>query len=125
MGSRIVLNRKNLHLHMLKLLILLFTVLVSFSALAQDDCVILISDVVTIDEITGFYNPIIKEANCEWKKFELVIYNRWGNEVQALKAINEKWNTSELPSGSYNYRLTATSMTKQKVEQMGVLTLVK
>jgi hypothetical protein len=109
---------------MLKYILISLLTIASFKVSAQD-CAILINNVVAMDSATGLYTPVIKEANCEWKKYELNIYNRWGNILYNSKAINDVWDVTEVPIGTYYYTLKAMSMTKENIEQAGYITVVK
>jgi gliding motility-associated-like protein len=55
---------------------------------------------------------------------ELVIINRWGNEVYTTKGYNNEWNGSQLNEGTYFYVLKA-NMCGEERKYSGFITIIK
>ncbi len=70
-----------------------------------------------------FYIP---EANLY--KFEIAVYDRWGNRVFYSDNPNFRWNGDSagkrVPSGVYVYVMSASSPRKADIKRSGTLTIV-
>ena len=60
--------------------------------------------------------------------FQLVIFDRWGNEVFASTTAEARWdghwNGQPLPQGAYSYKATATNRYQQGVVKVGSVMLL-
>ena len=60
--------------------------------------------------------------------FQLVIFDRWGNEVFASNTADARWdghwNGQPLPQGAYSYKATATNRYQQAVVKVGSVMLL-
>jgi gliding motility-associated-like protein len=61
------------------------------------------------DQTNDYFSP---RLSCEYDYFNLVIYNRWGQEVFSSNKISVNWdgkaNGIELPSDVYIWKITST-----------------
>lgn len=62
-------------------------------------------------------------------KFELIIYNRWGEEIFSTNNPNVQWdgryNGKDSEQGVYAYKFTASGLGKGETEKSGTVTLVR
>ncbi len=59
------------------------------------------------------------------KKFEISIYNRWGEVVFESENIETRWDASAAPSGVYVYQLHAVSLDNKPFHKTGTLTIIR
>jgi gliding motility-associated-like protein len=65
------------------------------------------------------------------QSFEMVIYDRWGQEIYRSNDITQGWNGKkfntgfEVPIGVYSYTISYTVLPDQELVQMGTITLIR
>jgi hypothetical protein len=80
--------------------------LIGFSQGSEERvCKITAPNVVTLncgDSLGPDYQFRVR-SNCLIQNFELSIYNRWGELLYSSNDIDEYWDASEIPMGTYYY----------------------
>lgn len=65
----------------------------------------------------------------DFQRYEMVIYNRWGEEVFRTEDINQgwdgNWNGNEAPSGSYIYMIRFTDSRSKEHRRKGSFSLIR
>lgn len=64
------------------------------------------------------------------KTLEVIIYNRWGQEITRYDGLNKNWkgessNGNEVPEGTYFYLLRYIDVADRSMEKNGTVTLIK
>ena len=76
------------------------------------------------DLINNTFRPYLQK----FKDFEMVIYDRWGDEMFRTNDINVSWdgkkNNNILPIGVYVYHIKITDLADKKIERTGSITLI-
>lgn len=76
------------------------------------------------DPINNTFRPYLQK----FKDFEMVIYDRWGDEMFRTNDINDYWdgkkNNKILPIGVYIYHIKVTDFANKKIERTGSVTLI-
>ncbi|MCS6904729.1 MAG: gliding motility-associated C-terminal domain-containing protein [Bacteroidia bacterium] len=69
------------------------------------------------------FNDVLEIENIQfYKEAELVIYNRWGQEVFRAKGYQNNWNGDNLPDGTYYYIL---DLKDGKAAMKGYITILR
>lgn len=81
-----------------------------------------------LNDIFQIYGTGIKDVDQALLKFNIVIYDRWGNKVFESNRSDFKWdgvyNGTKLPIGTYVYKLFVEGFNRNKYEDIGTITIV-
>ena len=65
------------------------------------------------------------------KEFELIVYNRWGEQLFISQDISTGWDGNnqetgkKLPEGPYVYSLKGTTIDEEKIDLNGIINLIR
>ena len=77
-----------------------------------------------------FYNEVFAAKGFQIVSLQIIIFNRWGEEVYVIKDLNDSWdgNTKAgtlAPEGVYTYKLRAIDFRQKPIELSGTLMLMR
>ena len=87
--------------------------------------------------VPNVFTPNDDGSNDEWfistqyiSELDVLIFNRWGNEVANIEGINGTWNGKtqngvDVTDGTYFYKYQATALNSEKLTGHGFLTLIR
>jgi gliding motility-associated-like protein len=87
--------------------------------------------------VPNVFTPNDDGSNDEWfistqyiSELDVLIFNRWGNEVANIEGINGTWNGKtqngvDVTDGTYFYKYQATALNGEKLTGHGFLTLIR
>jgi gliding motility-associated-like protein len=74
-------------------------------------------------------NDIFKPEYAGYTDIELLIFDRWGEQIFKTTELHGGWNGKRKDApcqiGVYTYKLTATDYNKQTIEKIGHVTLLR
>jgi gliding motility-associated-like protein len=78
------------------------------------------------DNFSEFFYPT---ANCDFEKFEMKIYNRWGEEIFSSSALDAKWNAiyndKDCTEGVYLYIINYKFYNSELITKKGAVTILR
>lgn len=74
-------------------------------------------------------NDVFYIPDANFFRFEIAVYDRWGNRVFFSDSPSFRWNGEsagkQVPSGVYVYVLSASSQRKADIKRSGTITIVR
>lgn len=61
------------------------------------------------------------------EELSFIIFDRWGGKVydNGNSIINNKWESKQMPQGTYSYKISAKSFTGKLYNKYGSITLIR
>jgi gliding motility-associated-like protein len=110
---------------------------VSLLVANQFDCVDSIVKTVRINEISTLYipnaftpngdgiNDIFSIFGNEIAQFELIIFNRWGEQLFESQSLDNSWSGKNAPTGIYTYKISVEYTNNRRESRTGKVMLIR
>jgi hypothetical protein len=109
------------------LTLLVLFVFSSLTARAQDcpdECEIVVPKTITADSDCYDCHFLTIESNCEFDKFNISIYNRWGILLFESDNPEVKWSCSGVESGTFFWKIEFEFCNDEILEKEGFITVI-
>ncbi len=107
------------------LLLIIMGLPVFTHAQSVDSCEIRVPSVVTMDCKYGNDFVMQVSSNCKTTDYKINVYNRWGNLLYTSEKLEEVWDLSDYPVGTYYWLVKARCENGQNIDQEGYFQLLK
>lgn len=92
------------------------------------DCEVVMPNVFSPNQ-DGANDTFSALTNCKFEKFDLLIFNRWGNKIftssNELSKWDGKYNGSDCTDGVYYYHITYKLLSQETKSEYGYVTLIR